>query len=164
MKHASTRLKHAPTRRAVLAAALPLMGASVGELVELPRMELLDAEPLLPAHWKDRAAVLVFFHTSCPFCARHNQLVEKLHRSAEGRRLQVLGMNLGEAPAVVRDYRQQRGLSFPISLAGVSLRPRFSARSVIPLTAGMDRRGRWGEVMAGEMFGEDVMGLLRHAG
>lgn len=134
-----------------------------GQHVEWPTIALLDGELLPPRHWRDRAAVLVFFSTTCPFCVRHNQQVQRLHEAARGRPLQVLGAAVGEEGAAVRDYLQKRGLSFPVTLQGKALRARFSSRQVIPLTVVIDRGGVLREVIPGEMFDEDVLGLLRYA-
>lgn len=171
MKRAPARPKHALQRRAALAAALapwlaPQGAAAAlasGERVEWPTLELLDGRRLAPSHWQDRAAVVVVFSTTCPFCARHNAHVQKLHAAAQGRPLTVLGAALDTDPAVVRAYLQARGYGFPVTLQGAALRARFTARQVIPYTLVVDRQGRLRDQIPGEMFEEDVMELLRHA-
>lgn len=149
------------TRRLLLLQALStsaLAGQGAGR--DWPQIELLDGGSLAPAHWQDRAAVLVFFATHCPFCRRHNQHVEKLHRASQGLRLQVLGAALDREPAVVRSYLAKAGYSFPVTMQGPSLRPLFSPRAVMPLTVAIDRRGAVHAVVPGEMFEEDVLELL----
>lgn len=157
-------------RRTLLAAPLWLPAAGVlaapaaqGQLVTWPTVRLLDGPELEPAHWQGRAAVVVFWSTTCPFCRRHNQHVEKLHRAAlalPGRPLQVLGVARENDAAAVRRYAQQQGYSFPITLDNRAMAAALSERRVIPLTAVVSREGRLKQVLPGEMFEEDVMELL----
>ncbi|MBC7938287.1 MAG: hypothetical protein H7Z19_00755, partial [Chitinophagaceae bacterium] len=57
-------------------------------------------------------------------------------------------------------YAQAQGYSFPITLAQAPLAAALSARNVVPLTVTVDRRGRLQQVIAGEMFEEDLLDLL----
>ena len=107
--------------------------------------------------------MVVFWSTTCPFCRRHNQHVEKLHRAAAGRRLAVLGVARDRDIAVVRRYAGQQGYTFPITTEQAPLAAALSARRVIPLTATIDRGGRLLQVIPGEMFEEDVLELLQLA-
>lgn len=164
-------------RRSVLGAAalaLPLLPvhsagaapAAPGQPVAWPALRLLDGTELAPAHWNGRAAVVVFWSTTCPFCRRHNQHVEKLHRAAAalpGQPLQVLGAAREKDAALVRRYAQQQGYSFPITLDSRALAAALSERNLIPLTAVVARDGRLKQVLPGEMFEEDVMELLQLA-
>lgn len=164
-------------RRSVLGAAalaLPLLPvhsagaapAAPGQPVAWPALRLLDGTELAPAHWNGRAAVVVFWSTTCPFCRRHNQHLEKLHRAAAalpGQPLQVLGAAREKDAALVRRYAQQQGYSFPITLDSRALAAAMSERNLIPLTAVVARDGRLKQVLPGEMFEEDVMELLQLA-
>lgn len=125
-----------------------------------PAIELLDGPVLAPTHWQDRAAVLVFFATHCPYCRRHNHHIEKLHRASQGTRLQVLGAALDREPEPVRAYLRAAGHSFPVTMQGQRLRALFSARQVMPLTVSLDRQGMVRAMVPGEMFEEDVLELL----
>ena len=44
------------------------------------------------AQWAGHAAVVVFWSTTCPFCKRHNQHIEKLYRAADPQTLAILGV------------------------------------------------------------------------
>jgi len=61
--------------------------AAPGEAVAWPEVTLLDGSRFGPAQAAGRALVVVFWSTTCPFCRRHNEHVEKLHRAAAGRRM-----------------------------------------------------------------------------
>jgi thiol-disulfide isomerase/thioredoxin len=149
-----------PVRQAVAAPA------AQGQLVVWPAVRLLDGSGLAPAHWQGRAAVVVFWSTTCAFCRRHNQHVDKLYRAAAalpGQPLQVLGVARENDAARVQRYAQQQGYHFPITLDSRAMAAALSERNRIPLTAVVARDGRLKQVLPGEMFEEDVMELLQLA-
>lgn len=132
-----------------------------GDLVRWPEVRLLDGRPLAAPAQHGQAAVLVFFSTTCPFCMRHNQHVQKLVAASAGLPLQVLGVALDRRADDVRQYLARRGLAFDVTLDEQALRSVLSPRRVIPLTCVLDREGRLREVIPGEMFEDDVLGLLK---
>ena len=110
--------------------------------------------------------VVVFWTTTCPFCRRHNQHVEKLHRAAmatPGTRLRVLGVARESDGIAVARYAQAQGYSFPITLDQPALVQLLSPRRVVPMTVTVDRQGRLKQALPGEMFEEDLLELLRLA-
>jgi peroxiredoxin len=137
--------------------------AAKGELVRWPEVRLLDGRLLAAPAQRAQAAVLVFFSTTCPFCLRHNQHVQKLVAASAGLPLQVLGVALDRSADDVRQYLARRGLAFDVTLDERALRSVLSPRRVIPLTIVLDREGRLREVIPGEMFEDDVLGLARWA-
>ena len=158
-------------RHALALAAAPLVVPSTrawavpaqpGQRVDWPDVTLLDGARLSAAQLQSQPAVVVFWTTSCPFCRRHNQHVEKLHRAAVAARstLRVLGVAKERDAALVRRYAQQQGYGFPITLDHAPLATALSERKVIPLTVLVDAQGRLKQVLPGEMFEEDVMELL----
>ncbi|MBE0547985.1 MAG: TlpA family protein disulfide reductase [Rubrivivax sp.] len=156
---------------AVAAAAAPAWWAAAaaapaaqGQAVAWPEVTLLDGSRFGAAQAQGRALVVVFWSTTCPFCRRHNQHVEKLHRAAAGRRLSVLGVARERDAAAVRRHAGEHGYTFPITLEQAPLAAALSTRRVIPLTVTVDRGGRLLQVIPGEMFEEDVLELLQLAG
>ncbi len=145
--------------------ALPAQPAPTapGQAVAWPAIMLLDGSTLPPAHWPGRAAVVVFWSLTCPFCRRHNQHVEKLHRALAGRPLTVLGVSRDRDPQAVRRYAQQQSYTFPITLEHAALSALLSRRNLIPLTVTVDRYGRLRQVIPGEMFEEDLLELAELA-
>lgn len=113
-----------------------------------------------PTAAKPAAVVLVFWSTTCPFCARHNPHVQKLHAAA-GPRLRVLTAAQDPVLADVSAYQRRHGYQFPVAREHDALRRLFPARRVIPLTVAIDRDGWVREVIPGEMFEEDVLGFLK---
>lgn len=138
-------------------------GTQPGQPVAWPEVALLDGSRWGPAQAAGQAVVVVFWSTTCPFCRRHNQHVQKLVRAATGLPLTVLGVARDRDAEAVRRYAAQQGYSFAVTLQHAPLAAVISARSVIPLTATVDRQGRLKHVIPGEMFEEDVMELLKLA-
>ncbi|BDI07889.1 TlpA disulfide reductase family protein [Sphaerotilus microaerophilus] len=137
--------------------------AALGEPVRWPSVTLLDGQTLAPDHWRDAATLVVFFATTCPFCQRHNQHVEKLVQATRGQPLRVVGAALDRTAAPVQAYLQRQQYTFPVTLDAGLLREALTPRKVIPLTCVVDRSGRLREVIPGEMFEEDVLGLAKWA-
>jgi thiol-disulfide isomerase/thioredoxin len=163
-------MKRRDTMAAVVAATTPAwwraaVAAPVapGQAVAWPEVALLDGGRFGAAQVEGRALVVVFWSTTCPFCRRHNEHAEKLHRAAAGRRLAVLGVVRERDAAAVRRHAGERGYTFPITLEHAPLAAALSARRVIPLTVTVDRGGRLLQVIPGEMFEDDVLELLQLA-
>ena len=140
-------------------AAAPLRG----QPVVWPEVALLDGGHFGAATAAGQAVVVVFWSTTCPFCRRHNQHLEKLQRAAAGLPLKVLAVARERDAARVRRYAAQQGYSFPITLEHAPLADALSARKLIPLTVTVDRLGLLQQVYPGEMFEEDVLDLRRLA-
>lgn len=143
--------------------AAPAATSAPGQAVAWPEVTLLDGGRFGPAQAEGRAMVVVFWSTTCPFCRRHNQHVEKLYRAAAGRALVVLGVARDRDATAVRRHAREHGYTFPITLDHAPLAAVLSARRVIPLTVSVDRGGRLLQVIPGEMFESDVLELLQLA-
>ena len=146
---------------AVAAAPLQAAPPAPGEPVHWPELTLLDGARWVPA--ADRAQVVVFWSVSCPFCKRHNAHVDKLYRAAGDGGPQVLTVSRDRDVAAVRRYLAANGYAFPVSLDQEALAAALSTRRIIPLTMLIGRGGRLKHAIPGQMFGEDVMELLKLA-
>lgn len=135
--------------------------AQAGEVIAWPAIADLDGRALATAYGPGAPVVLVFWATWCAFCKRHNPRIEQLHRSAGGKGLRVLGVNIDADAAAVRRYMATHGLSFPMVLDSGALRARFTERRILPMTCTVDRDGRLLQCIPGEMSEEDVMDLAR---
>jgi thiol-disulfide isomerase/thioredoxin len=151
--------------RAPHPAPAPATPLQPGQTLAWPEVTLLDGSRFnaSPAANGSHAAVVVFWSTTCPFCRNHNRHVEKLYRAAAGQGLAVLGVARETDAAAVQRYARQQGYSFPITVHHPGLAAVLAPRRVIPLTVTLDRQGRLKQVIAGEMFEEDVMQLLQLA-
>jgi thiol-disulfide isomerase/thioredoxin len=164
-------MKPDPLRRRIAAAlaaspllvGAPALAAQAGDVVAWPTVRLLDGRAWGPPQAADKAVLVVFWSTTCPFCLRHNAHIEKLRRAASGRALAILTVARDRDPAAVRAYLSRHGYGFDVTLDAAPLAAALSERRVIPLSVVVDRAGRLREVVPGEMFEEDVMQWLRLA-
>jgi peroxiredoxin len=147
------------------AAAEPAAASSpaIGDRVQWPAVQLLDGRRLDPPEVGKEARVVVFFSTTCPFCARHNVHVQKLLETTRGLPLRVLGVAQDSSIDHVRTYLARRGLGFDVSMDQAPLHAALSRMRGIPLTCVVDRQQRLREVIRGEMFEDDVLGLAKWA-
>jgi thiol-disulfide isomerase/thioredoxin len=159
-----------PTRRQAAAwlAAAPWAAqapaAAPGETVRWPEVKLLDGRTWSAAQAQDKAVVAVFWSVTCPFCRRHNPHVEKLRAAAVGKPLEIVTVARDRDPQAVADYLNKHGWNFAVTLDYAPMADALSKRNVIPLTVTVDRSGRLKQIIAGEMFEEDVLELLQLAG
>jgi thiol-disulfide isomerase/thioredoxin len=161
---AVTRRTAAAALLAAGAAGLRAAPAQPGERVQWPDVKLLDGRTWSAADAQGKAVVVVFWSITCPFCRRHNPHVEKLRAAAVGKPLVVLTVSRdGDAATVARHLREQ-GLNFAVTLDYAPMAQALSTRRVTPLTVTVGRDGRVRQVIAGEMFEEDVLELLALAG
>ena len=153
-------------RTAAVTALYPLVGAASaqpqpGQVVVWPHVTLLDGTPWGPAQAQGKQVIVVFWSTTCPFCLRHNAHIERLRRSSAGRPLEIITVARDKDPAAVKAYLAKYGYGFQVTMAQDAMAAALSRRNVIPLTITVDRQGRLGQVIPGEMFEDDVMEWLR---
>jgi thiol-disulfide isomerase/thioredoxin len=137
--------------------------AQPGDRVQWPTVRLLDGRTWSAADAKDKAVVVVFWSITCPFCRRHNPHVEKLRAAAVGKPLVVLTVSRDSDAAAVARHLREQGLNFAVTLDHAPMAEALSARRVTPLTVTVGRDGRVRQIIAGEMFEEDVLDLLQLA-
>ena len=144
---------------ATSALPVPVLAAPAqpGQSVSWPQVRLLDGRTWSAEQARGQAVVVVFWATTCPFCLRHNAHIEKLRRALLGKPVQILTAARDRDPAVVRSYLERNNYGFAVTLDHAPLAQALSARNVIPLSVLVDRSGRLRQVIAGEMFEEDVM-------
>ena len=151
---------------AALATLYPLVGTASaqtqqGQAVVWPEVTLLDGTRWGPAQAQGKQVIVVFWSTTCPFCLRHNAHIEKLRRAAAGRPLEIITVARDKDPAAVKAYLARYGYGFQVTMAQDAMTAALPTRKVIPLTVTVDRQGRLGQVIPGEMFEDDVMEWLR---
>jgi thiol-disulfide isomerase/thioredoxin len=141
-------------------AALAQGSKPAGRTVNWPEVTLLDGTRWGPAQAQGKAVIVVFWSTTCPFCLRHNAHIEKLRRAAAGRPLEILTVARDKDAGAVKTYLARHGYGFQVTMDQGPMAAALSSRRVIPLTLTVDRQGRLGREIPGEMFEEDVMEWL----
>lgn len=149
---------------AAQATASPLPAApALGERVHWPAVRLLDGRVSEGPAPGGAASVVVFFATTCPFCARHNVHVQKLLQASRGTALRILAVAQDRSEASVRTYLQRRSLDFDVTMDYSTMWAALTRLKGIPVTVVVDRQQRLREAIRGEMFEEDVLALARWA-
>jgi hypothetical protein len=159
-----TAMGAAPGRLLAQSTSAPLAAApAIGERVAWPVVHLLDGSPVEPPSPGQWASVIIFFSTTCPFCARHDAHVQKLMATTRNLPLRVLALAQDRNEAHVRTYLQRRSLTFDVSMDHGPMRAALARMNGVPLTCAVDRQQRLREVIRGEMFEQDVLGLTKWA-
>ena len=150
-------------RRLLLGLALLLpLAAGATESVRWTDLRLLDGRTLTAAEL-DRSTVVVQMWASwCPFCARQNPHVQKLHEKA-GDKLIVLGLSIGKDPETEREYMVKRGYTFAAAMAPPQTEQWFGKRRALPEVYVVAPGGKVVFREGGEMFPEDIAALQRFA-
>ena len=150
-----------------LFSALALLLAAVAPAAAQDRVRWIDIALFdgrtLTAAELDRSTVVVQMWASwCPFCARQNPHVQKLHEQSGGK-LIVLALSIAKDPAVEREYLRQRGYTFAAAMAPAQTTDWFGKRRTLPEVYVVQPGGRIVLREEGEMFAEDIQSLLRFA-
>ncbi len=135
--------------------------AAIGEVVQWPRLPLLDGSVLEPGDWRGQPALVVLWATYCPFCKRHNAHLDKLFEQTRSQGLRILAVAQDTDERLVRQYMVNNAYRFPVAMDGGQVRSRLTSRRVIPMTCAIDRQGRLAQLIPGEMFEEDLFDLAR---
>ncbi|UCE32294.1 MAG: TlpA family protein disulfide reductase [Burkholderiales bacterium] len=135
----------------------------LGARIEIPRSRLIDGSVLEPAYWADKVLVVELWATWCPFCARQNPHVDKLHREGTPRGLEVLGLALDRSPTDVARYMRQHGYGFHAALFDEEWLRAIGRPRGLPVVWVIGRDRLLKQLETREMFPEDVEELLRWA-
>jgi thiol-disulfide isomerase/thioredoxin len=135
----------------------------VGQTVSIPAVTLLNGQTLPQGYFKGKPVVIEYWASWCPFCANQNPYVQKLSELAKKKGLQVLTVSIDRFPNDAKEYMRKHHYTFPVTIETPELRKVFGKRRVIPQIFVVDAQGRLAEAIPGEMFEEDVLGLIKYA-
>ncbi|HEX7233401.1 MAG TPA: TlpA disulfide reductase family protein [Candidatus Binatia bacterium] len=76
----------------------------------------VDDQPITSGSLKGKVVFLNFWASWCLECRPEMPVFEKLHREFSSQGLAVIGINAREAPATIRDYAKELGLTFRLVL------------------------------------------------
>jgi thiol-disulfide isomerase/thioredoxin len=124
---------------------------------------LLDGRTLLAKDLARKVVVVEIWASWCPFCARQNPELQKLHEATRGTDLQVLTFTIDAHPGDALRYLKTHGYTFPAAVATPQLEAWFGRRRSLPELYVIDANGRIVQREVGELFPEDIAALARHA-
>jgi thiol-disulfide isomerase/thioredoxin len=150
------------TLAAALLGGMPGARANERAPIRWSDVRLVDGRTLKASELNGRPVVVEFWASWCPFCAKQNPYIEKLHRE-QGDGLRVLTFSIDKTEQAARDYLERHGYTFPTAMAGAQSDALFGPRRGLPVVHVVDARGRIVFTEIGEMFEEDVAALRRFA-
>jgi thiol-disulfide isomerase/thioredoxin len=150
---------------ALLLALVPLLAnaQSMPQTVRWTDVQLVDGRVLKASELAGKTVVVEFWASWCPFCARQNPYIDKLHKSQGGKSLVVLTFTLDKADEVARDYLTGHRYTFAAARSNREVESWFGGRRTLPEVYVVDPKGRIVFKETGEMFEEDVAALGRFA-
>jgi thiol-disulfide isomerase/thioredoxin len=159
---------------AAVAAALAARGATaqsplagetaippIGTRIDVPDVVQLDGTPLPASYWRGKVLVVELWASWCPFCAKQNPLVDKLHRTYAAQGLEVLALSIDRSEDDARRYLRAHGYAFRAAMFDARWQAAIGRPRAIPAIWVVDRDGRLAHFEAREMFAEDVAELAR---
>lgn len=113
---------------------------------------------------RGRVVLLNFWATWCPYCVKEIPALDAVYRRYRDRGLVVIGIDVGETPAQVAEFRERVPFTYPL----VYDRDQSIFRSywgrVLPVTFVIDRKGTVIAILMGETteqtFTDAVLPLL----
>lgn len=137
------------------------MTPAIGTPIELPAVRLLDGRRIEPAHWRGRVLVVELWASWCPFCARQNPEIDRLHRMHAASGLEVLALSIDRRPEDAAHYLRERGYAFHAAMFDAPWQAVLGRPKGLPVVWVIGRSGRLEQLETGEMFPEDVAALAR---
>jgi len=148
-----------------LLALVPLVGSpeTASDTVRWSDVRLVDGRVLKASELTGKTVVVEFWASWCPFCAKQNPYIEKLHRANGGKSLVVLTFTLDQTDEAARKYLTAHHYTFAAARSSRQIESWFGGRRTLPEVVVIDPKGRIVFKEAGEMFEEDIAALARFA-
>jgi len=150
-----------------LVALMPLVAAAApaNEVVRWSDIQLVDGSVLKAKDLAGKTVVVEFWASWCPFCAKQNPFIEKLHRAhgGKGQGLVVLTFTLDKTDEAALGYLKSHGYTFAAARSSKQIEGWFGGRRTLPEVYVVDPQGRIVFRETGEMFEEDITALARFA-
>jgi thiol-disulfide isomerase/thioredoxin len=133
----------------------------LGTPIAIPDVVQLDGTQVPAAYWRGKVLVIELWASWCPFCARQNPLLDKLHRTHAVQGLEVLALSIDRKPDDATKYLRQHGYAFRAAMFDARWKEAIGRPKQIPALWVVGRDGRLAFFEEREMFAEDVAELSR---
>ncbi len=149
------------------AAQSPIDGATaippLGTPIAIPDIVQLDGARVPRSYWRGKVVVVELWASWCPFCARQNPLLDRLHREHAVQGLEVLALSIDRKPDDAAKYLREHGYVIRAAMFDARWQAAIGRPKQIPAIWVVGRDGRLAFFEAREMFPEDVAELARFA-
>lgn len=98
--------------------------------------------PLRLSDYRGQVVLLNFWATWCGPCRQEMPVFEQVYQQRQADGFAVVAVNFGESPAVVQDFRQEMGLTFPLAMDEQGDIQKLYGISGYPSTLILGRDGR----------------------
>ena len=137
----------------------------VGSVLRLPDLKLLNGHDWNAGDMDEKALVVYWWASWCPFCAVQSPYIEALWKAQQASGLSVLALSIDEKPAAAISYTKTKNYSFPAGMLTPQVAKSLPKPAGLPVVVVLKVKGREGRVVfaeAGEMFPEDIEGLKKY--
>ncbi|HEY0878289.1 MAG TPA: TlpA disulfide reductase family protein [Zeimonas sp.] len=134
---------------------------AIGTPIAVPPVRLLDGREIDPAYWRGKVLVVELWASWCPFCARQNPEIDKLHRAYSASGLEVLALSIDRRAEDAARYLREHGYAFHAAMLDANWEAALGRPKGLPIVWVIGRSGRLEQLEVGEMFPEDVAELAR---
>lgn len=141
------------------ATTLPAPGARIA----VPDTVQLDGTRIDASYWNGKVIVVELWASWCPFCAKQNPLLDKLHREHAAEGLEVLALSIDRNPDAAARYMRDHGYAFRAAMFDGRWQAALGRPRQIPAIWVIARDGRLAYFEMREMFPEDIADLARFA-
>jgi len=127
------------------------------------KLTALDGKPLTIAALQGKVVFLNFWATWCGPCrAEIPDLIALQDRYKD--RLQIIGLNVDDEEADIRQYVQEMGINYPVAMTSNDIRTQFGGIPALPTSFVLDTEGRVVQKHVGlwnpEVYETEIRALL----
>ena len=153
------------TYTCVLVAGLAITGLaqaqpSVGDKITLPEVSLITNETLTAKNTQDKATIIHYWATWCPFCLKQNANVQALYEQSKNTDLQILTVSTDDSTTEVENYLTEHNYDFPVTMQSPELDAVFGKPATVPTIFVVTEDGEVAEIIPGLMSDKDFMKLI----
>jgi peroxiredoxin len=128
-------------------------------------LQAVDGETHALSDYHGQVVFINFWATWCPPCEAEMPTIESTYEAYQDEGFVVLAINAGESPGLIRDFRHEEGLTFPLLMdPGESVADTYNIRA-LPTSVLLDQDGIIHRIYPGPItYGQlsaDVESLLR---
>jgi thiol-disulfide isomerase/thioredoxin len=143
----------------------PIEGATsippLGTRIDIPDVVELDGTRVPGSYWRGKVVVVELWASWCPFCAKQNPLVDRLHHERAAQGLEVLALSIDRSADDALRYVRRNGYAFRAAMFDDRWQAAIGRPRQIPAIWVIGRDGRLAYFEMREMFPEDVADLAR---